>query len=57
MEILNFVVAIVALVIAVLAYQRSGGVKDLRQTTASLLAKMEQAVREEETSKGEKEKK
>lgn len=56
MDILNLIIAIVALVIAVLAYQRSGGIKDLRQTTASLLAKMEQAVREEETAKGEKEK-
>ena len=56
MDILNLIIAIVALVIAVLAYQRSGGVKDLRQTTASLLAKMEQAVREEEKAKGEKEK-
>jgi len=54
MDILNLIIAIVALVIAVLAYQRSGGIKDLRQTTASLLAKMEQAVREEETAKGEK---
>jgi len=56
MDTLNLIIAIVALVIAVLAYQRSGGVKDLRQTTASLLAKMEQAVREEETAKREKEK-
>jgi hypothetical protein len=56
MDTLNLIIAIVALVIAVLAYQRSGGVKDLRQTTASLLAKMEQTIREEQTAEGQKEK-
>ena len=56
MDILNFVIAIVALVIAVMAFQRTGGTKDLRKTTAELLAKMEKSVREEEAAKGEKEK-
>lgn len=56
MDTLNLIIAIVALIIAVLAYQRSGGIKDLRQTTASLLAKMEQTVREEEKAGGQKEK-
>ena len=41
MEILNFVIALVALIIAVLAFQRTGGTKDLRKTIAELLAKME----------------
>jgi hypothetical protein len=40
-DILNFVIAIVALIIAVMAFQRTGGTKDLRKTTAELLAKME----------------
>jgi hypothetical protein len=57
MEILNFIIAIVALVIAVMAFQRTGGTKDLRKTTAELLAKMEKKMREEEAAaKGEKQK-
>jgi hypothetical protein len=51
MEILNFIIAIVALVIAVLAFQRTGGTKDLRKSTAELLAKMEKKMREEEAAK------
>ena len=51
MEILNFIIAIVALVIAVLAFQRTGGTKDLRKSTAELLAKMEKKIREEEAAK------
>jgi hypothetical protein len=56
MEILNFIIAIVALVIALLAFQRTGGLKDLRKNTAEVLAKMEQKIREEEAAKVEKEK-
>jgi hypothetical protein len=56
MEILNLIIAIVALVIAVLAFQRTGGIKDLRKSTAELLAKMEKKMREEEAAKVEKEK-
>jgi len=56
MEILNFIIAIVALVIAVMAFQRTGGTKDLRKSTAELLAKMEKKMREEEAAKVEKEK-
>jgi hypothetical protein len=56
MEILNFVVAIVALIIAVMAFQRTGGTKDLRKNTAELLAKMEKKMREEEASEVMKEK-
>jgi hypothetical protein len=55
MDILNFVIAIVALILAVLAFQRTGGTKDLKKTTAELLAKMEKRMREEEASKVEKE--
>ena len=54
MEILNFLIAIVALIIAVMAFQRTGGTKDLRKSTAELLAKMEKTVREEEAAKAEK---
>jgi hypothetical protein len=54
MEILNFIIAIVALVIAILAFQRTGGIKDLRKSTAELLAKMEKKMREEEAAKVEK---
>jgi hypothetical protein len=56
MDILNFVIAIVALVIALLALQRTGGTKDLRKNTAELLAKMEKRMREEEADKAEEEK-
>jgi len=54
MEILTFLIAIVALIIAVMAFQRTGGAKDLRKSTAELLAKMEKKVREEEAAKVEK---
>jgi hypothetical protein len=50
MDILNFVIAIVALIIAILAFQRTGGTKELRKTTAELLAKMEKRVREDEAA-------
>jgi len=56
MTIVTFIIAIVALVIAVLAFQRTGGTKDLRKSTAELLAKMEKKMREEEAAKAEKEK-
>jgi hypothetical protein len=49
MEILNLVIGIVALIIAGMAFQRTGGIKDLRKNSAELLAKMEKKMREEET--------
>jgi hypothetical protein len=55
MVVLNFVIAIVALIIAVLAFQRTGGTKKLKKNTAELLAKMEKRMREE-AGKAEKEK-
>jgi hypothetical protein len=54
MTIVTFIIAIVALVIAVVAFQRTGGTKDFRKSTAELLAKMEKKMREEE-AKEEKE--
>lgn len=53
MYILNFIIAVVALIIAVMAFQRTGGTKDLRKSTAELLAKMEKKMREEEAAKVE----
>jgi hypothetical protein len=53
---LNFVIAIVALIIALLALQRTGGTKDLRKSTAELLAKMEKKMREEDAGKAGEEK-
>ena len=53
MNTLNFLIAIVALIIAVIAYQRTGGTKELRKNTAELLAKMEKKIREEEVAKAE----
>jgi len=54
MEILNFIVAIVALIIAIIVFQRTGGIKDLKKNTAELLAKVEKKMREEgsEVEKG-----
>jgi hypothetical protein len=54
MDILNFVIAIVALIIAILAFQRTGGSKELKKSTAELLAKMEKRMREDEAAKPEK---
>lgn len=56
MEILIFIIALVALVIAVLAFQRTGGIKDLRKSTAEVLSRMEKKMREEEAARVEKEK-
>ena len=56
MSILNFIIAIIALVIAVLAFHRSGGMKDLRRNTAELLGKMEKSIREQEERETKKEK-
>jgi hypothetical protein len=39
MEILNFIIAVVALVVAVLAFQRTGGTKDLRKAQPSFWRK------------------
>jgi len=54
MDILNFVIAIVALIIAILAFQRTAGSKELKKSTAELLAKMEKRMREDEAAKPEK---
>ncbi len=48
MGIINFIVAIVALIIAIIAFQRTGGIKDLKKNTAELMSKMEKKMREEE---------
>jgi type III secretory pathway component EscU len=47
MEILSLIIAIVALIIAIIAFQRTGGTKDLKKSTAELLAKVEKKMREE----------
>lgn len=56
MTVITLFIAIIALIIAVFAFQRTGGTKDLKKTTAELLAKMEKGMREEEASEVEKEK-
>jgi hypothetical protein len=56
MGILNLIIALIALIIAILAFQRTGGIKDLKKSSAEVLAKMEKRMREEETAKVEKEK-
>ena len=54
MDILNLCIGIIALIIAVLAYQKAGGGDDLRKKTIEILEKMEKNLRKEE---GEEEKK
>ncbi len=56
MVVLNFVIALVALIIAIMAFQRTGGAKELKKNTAELLAKMEKRMREKETGKADEEK-
>jgi large-conductance mechanosensitive channel len=55
MSVVNFILVIIALIIAVLAYQRAGGTKELRDKTANALKKMEQTLRriEDKDEKGE----
>jgi hypothetical protein len=53
MSVVNFILAVIALVIAILAYQRSGGTKEIRDRTADALGKMERTLRRIE-DKGEK---
>ena len=47
MGILNFIISILALIIAIIAFQRTGGTKDLKKNTAELLARVEKKMREE----------
>jgi hypothetical protein len=47
MGIINFIIAVAALIIAILAFQRTGGAKELKKNTAELLGKMEKKMREE----------
>jgi anaerobic C4-dicarboxylate transporter len=56
MQILNFFIAIVALIIAIAAFQRTGGIKDLKKNTAELLAKVEKRMREEKPGVDEEKK-
>ena len=53
MNILTFIIALVVSIIAVMAFQRTGGIKDLRKTTAELLVKLQKRMREEEAVKVE----
>ncbi len=54
METLSLVIAIIALIIAVLAYQKAGGgMKDFRESTATMLSKFEQVLRKEEKKDSE----
>jgi hypothetical protein len=48
MWVVNLIIAIIALILAVLALQRSGGTKDLREKTASALSRMESSLRKME---------
>lgn len=41
MSVVNFIIAIVALIISILAYRRTGGAKELKRTVDSLSSTME----------------
>lgn len=41
MSVVNFIIAIVALIISILAYRRTGGAKELKRTVDSLASTME----------------
>jgi anaerobic C4-dicarboxylate transporter len=47
MQIFNFIIAVVALIIAIAAFQRTGGIQNLKKNTAELLSKVEKKMREE----------
>lgn len=53
MGFINFVIAVVALVLAIIAMQRTGGMKNLRENVAEILSKMEQKVRSDGKSEDE----
>ncbi|MBC8185704.1 hypothetical protein H8E88_31850 [candidate division KSB1 bacterium] len=65
MSILNFIIAVVALVMAIIAYRKAGGdteglkeqLKTLREITAQALKKAEKAIRPDEETETKKEKK
>lgn len=56
MQILNFIIAVIALIIAIVAFQRTGGIKNLKKNTAELLARVEKKMREEAPDAGEEKK-
>jgi len=45
MVVVNFIIAALALVLAVIALHKTGGMKNLRENVAEILAKVEQKVR------------
>jgi cell division protein FtsL len=45
MAAINFIIAVVALILAIIALQKTGGMKNLRENVAEILAKVEQKVR------------
>jgi anaerobic C4-dicarboxylate transporter len=47
MNIINLILAIIALIVAIIAFQRTGGIKALKKNTAELLARAEKKMREE----------
>ena len=64
MSVLNFIIAVIALIIAIVAYNKAGGDKEsfkeqlntLREKTAEALDKAEKAIRPSEEKDKDKEK-
>ena len=56
MQILNLIISVIALIIATAAFQRTGGIKNLKKTTAELLSRVEKKMREEKPGVDEEKK-
>ncbi|MDR4493039.1 MAG: hypothetical protein AB7P17_13770 [Nitrospirales bacterium] len=50
MEMINFVIGMAALIIAILAFQRTGGMQDLPKQMEDLSAKLESFIRGQDKS-------
>ena len=49
MALLNFLIAVIALILAIYALSKTGGLKELRKSTSAILEKMQKAVNEDKS--------
>ncbi|MDY6934007.1 MAG: hypothetical protein SVZ03_07260 [Spirochaetota bacterium] len=47
MTVLNFIIAIIALILSIYALRKTGGLGELRKSTSTILEKMQKAVSED----------
>ena len=50
MTVLNFIIAVIALILAIYALSKTGGLGELRKSTSTILEKMQKAVSEDKKS-------